>query len=300
LKEKPLSAKELLGIYSSLSKVRLSSLVVVSTMFGNLMAPVPFDPTIFFWSSLGTSFAIASANTFNQYMEIDKDARMNRTLKRVLPTGRISHLHALLFGFGTGVLGVTILATTVNNLSAILAFSNILLYTLAYTPLKQIHPINTWVGSIVGAIPPMIGWVAATGDIGFGAWVLATLLFIWQIPHFFSLSWSLRGDYARAGYKMLSVVNPNSVPGVTLCWTLPLLPLGAICYLSGMTTWPFVFDSLILGGYFCWTAIQFYRDNSNSNARKVFYASIIYLPLFLLLMLFHKRDKKEEELLEEE
>lgn len=158
--------KELLGIYASLSKARLGSLVVLSTMVGFYMTPLPFDFVKFLWTSTGTALAVASANTFNQVIEVSNDARMQRTFKRVLPSKRITITHAKIFGASCGAVGVLMLLWQANALASGLALTNIFLYTLVYTPLKRIHPINTWVGSIVGAIPPMIGWAALTGMLG--------------------------------------------------------------------------------------------------------------------------------------
>ena len=175
------------------------------------MAPAPFALAPFILSSVGTSLAIASANTFNQVIEIEKDALMSRTWNRILPSGdyykqqsliikgQISRLHAFNFGIATGLAGTALLYFTVNPLCAALALGNIILYAGVYTPLKQLHTANTHVGSIVGAIPPMIGWCAATGGLEMGAWVMGALLYLWQIPHFHALAWRLRSDYQKGG-----------------------------------------------------------------------------------------------------
>lgn len=286
--------RDLLQVYSSLAKVRLSSLVVVSTMVGFYMSPLAFVPSTFVWASLGTSLAIASANTFNQVIEVDNDSRMNRTLKRTLPSKKISITHAVLFGAATGMTGVGMLAWQTTGMAASLAFSNILLYTLVYTPLKQLHPVNTWVGSVVGALPPMIGWAASTGALEPGAWALAAMLYVWQIPHFLSLSWRLRHDYAQAGYKMLSNVSPEKLPAANLRWTMYLFPIGALCSWSGMTTWTFAVDSCLVNSYLLFYTWKFYKDNSNENSKKAFMATLLHLPLLMGLMMFHKKEKEED------
>eukprot|EP01116_Phalansterium_solitarium_P000817 TRINITY_DN10675_c0_g1_i1.p1 TRINITY_DN10675_c0_g1~~TRINITY_DN10675_c0_g1_i1.p1 ORF type:complete len:497 (-),score=119.98 TRINITY_DN10675_c0_g1_i1:194-1684(-) len=286
---------ELLGIYASLGKIRLSSLVILTTMHGYYMAPVVFDPRTFLWSSFGTTLAAISANSLNQYIEIEHDSKMSRTVKRTLPSGRISPTHALLFGLSTGTLGCGMLFTMVNPVSASLAFSTIILYTLVYTPFKRVHPINTWIGSVVGAIPPMIGWVAGTGRLDAGAWALATLLFVWQIPHFLALSWGLRNDYSKAGYQMLSSVKPSKLPSVTLRWTIYLAAMGFVCAAAGLTDWWFALDSAVVGTHMLYSAFRFYRDNTNANARRLFFSSLWYLPLFMLLMMFHKINAPSEE-----
>jgi len=287
--------KELLAAYASLSKVKLGYLVVVSTMVGFYLAPGPFAWGPFLWSSVGTSLAIASAHTINQWIEIDKDEMMKRTLNRILPTKKISPTHALIFGISTGFMGVTMLYTEVNTLSALLALVNILLYTAVYTPLKQIHWLNSWVGAIVGAIPPLIGWAACTGTLSPGAWVLGTLLYIWQIPHFLSLSWNLRHDYEKAGFKMLSVSNPARLPGTTLAWTMMLFPMGALASFTNTTTWIFAFDSIILSLPLAYLAIKFNRDKSSATAKRLFMMTIYWLTAFMALMMYHKKGDKEKE-----
>lgn len=286
---------EFMNICTSLSKIRLSSLVILTTMFGNYLAPTPFSISNFLWVSIGTGFAISSANSFNQIIELEKDKKMHRTSKRKLASGKVSVENAILFGVATAALGSGILYSQVNTLSAVLAFSNIILYALVYTPLKQVHPINTWIGSFVGAIPPMIGWAAATGHLEPGAWALGLILYIWQIPHFLALSWYIRDDYQRAGYKMLSVVQPTSVPKNTFYWSLTTIPLGAFCWAAELTTPMFIFDSNLANAYFIYYCYKFYQDPTNMNARKAFMASLWHLVFLLLLVALHKKDKKKEE-----
>eukprot|EP00026_Physarum_polycephalum_P009074 Phypoly_transcript_09185.p1 GENE.Phypoly_transcript_09185~~Phypoly_transcript_09185.p1 ORF type:complete len:473 (+),score=62.22 Phypoly_transcript_09185:128-1420(+) len=279
--------KGLINAYLSLSKFRLSALIVVTTMAGYVLAPVPFHFSTFLFASVGTSLASGSANTFNQIYEVAHDAKMARTQKRILPSGKVSLNHAIVFGAVTGLAGPLILLYGVNAFAASLAFANIFLYAGVYTPLKRVHPINTWVGSIVGAIPPVIGWVAATNSMDMGAWVLGALLFIWQIPHFLALSWGYKNDYANAGYKMLSNVYPKKLPKFCLRYCIYLLPIGALSWYSGMTTMPFAFDSLLIDAYVLWFGYQFYKESSTVKARKLFFATLIFLPVFLGMMILH-------------
>jgi len=291
-----LTFKELCGAYLSLSKFRLGSLVLASSMVGYVMVPAPFHLATFLCSSLGTGLAISSANTFNQVMEVENDAKMARTENRILPTGRLSVTHATIFGITTGILGTAILCLTANGFAAGLAFGNIILYAAVYTPLKRIHFINTWVGSIVGAIPPVIGWVAVTNSLDMGALALGALLYIWQIPHFLSLSWGLRKDYLQAGYQMLSTTKyAPKLPYITLKYSLYLLPMGALCSFSGMTDWIFALDSLAVDSYLIYYAVKFYQDNSSYNSRKLFFATLLFLPAFMALMIFHKKKTTAEE-----
>jgi len=291
-----LTAKTLCNAYLSLSKFRLASLVLASSMVGFIMVPaVPFQLTTFVCSSIGTGLAIASANTFNQVIEVDNDAQMTRTENRPLPTRVISIAHAVAFGVATGIAGTAILCITANGFAAGLAFANIILYAGVYTPLKRIHFINTWVGSIVGAIPPVIGWVAVTNSLDMGALVLGSLLYFWQIPHFLSLSWGLRKDYGQAGYQMLSTSKfADKLPYVSLKYSLYLLPLGALCAWTGITDWMFAVDSLVVDSYLIYYALKFHRDNSSYNARKLFFSTLFFLPAFMALMILHKKRTKTD------
>lgn len=238
-------------------------------------------------SSVGTALAIASANTINQYIEVDNDLLMKRTRNRMLPSGAMSLNHALAFGVVTGVAGSAMLAFGINIWAAGLAFANIILYTLVYTPLKRVTPYNTWIGAVVGGIPPLIGWVSKTGAFEPGAWVLGAALLLWQMPHFLALSWPLRYDYRNAGYKMLSVTNPPQVAPQTLFFSLLMLGLGPAAYYCGMTTWPFLVDSTLLTGWLCYESYKFYQDNSNTAARRTFKATLFWLPMFILLVMIH-------------
>jgi protoheme IX farnesyltransferase len=321
----------LIGKWLELSKFRLGSFVIFTTVGGYYLAPDPIDYHVLAAVTIGTSLAVASANAINQYIEVEHDLKMRRTANRVLPSGALSLRHALIFGIITGVLGSSILAFWVNSLSAGLALSNIILYTLVYTPLKRIHPINTWVGSVVGAIPPLIGWAANTGGLEAGAWVLFTILFLWQIPHFLSLSWSLRSDYARAGYKMLSVTHPNKVAPIAFRYCIYMLPMGAFCAAAGITTWTFAFDSVLTQVLVLFYAYQWYKGRQSNDkeykkekrewrrfkfhfkkvpqivlqppsqstylSRKLFVASLQFLPIFFLLMLFHKKERRNVQLI---
>jgi heme o synthase len=238
-------------------------------------------------STVGTTLAIASANSINQYIEVDNDLMMKRTRNRMLPSGAMSLNHALAFGVITGVAGSAILAFGINMLASGLAFANIILYTLVYTPLKRVTPINTWIGAIVGAIPPLIGWVSKTGTLDAGAWVLFAALALWQIPHFLALSWPLRYDYRNAGYKMLSVTSPDQVGIQTLVYSVMMLGLGPAAWYYGMTSWPFIVDSSLLSLWLVYESWKFYQDNSNTSARRTFKVTLYWLPLFIMLMMVH-------------
>ena len=207
--------------------------------------------------------------------------------------------HALLFGITTGIAGAALLWQLVNPITAALGVANVVLYAGVYTPLKRVSIINTWVGSVVGAIPPLMGWSACTGgSLDSGAFVLAGILFAWQFAHFNALSWSLRSDYNRAGYQMMAVTNPDLCKRVALRYSLLTIPICTAAPLFDVTTWWFAVDSLPVN---CWLSIlawRFYRDSDFKSSRKLFHFSLFHLPLLMGLMLVNKKtwshSKKED------
>lgn len=211
---------------------------------------------------------------------------MKRTANRPLCRGAISPLHGFGLGVGLGTLGTGLLYAAVNPLTAALGCGNIFLYGIAYTSLKRTSITNTWVGSIVGGIPPIMGWTAATGSVDGGALVLAAVLFAWQFPHFNALSWNLRGDYSRAGYRMMAVTDPALCKRVSLRYALAMFPIsGLACAMQLVTPW-FAFDSTVVNMVFAYRAWQFYQDgNDDKTARKLFMDSLWHLPALLVLFI---------------
>ena len=282
--------------YASLSKFKLSALVLSTSVLGYFMGPGAFHLSTFLISTAGVGATICAANSINQIIERENDSKMNRTKKRWLPTQRISLTHAKLFAFGCGVSGFTSLYYLVNPVSGYLALFNLFLYTSVYTPMKQKHPMNTWVGAVVGAVPPMIGWAADTGGMEMGSWVLAALLGFWQMPHFMALSYSLKDDYHRGGFKMLINTHPERVKNVILRYSLAMLPIGYFAYLAGMTTWLFAVDSLIPNLLLLYYVKEFYQNPTRERALKIFKFSLLLLPILMALMLLHKiRDDDDED-----
>ncbi|KAG6543610.1 hypothetical protein Mapa_014973 [Marchantia paleacea] len=278
--------------YFELSKVRLSSFVVLSTSVGYWVGSgETVDWTGLGLTSFGTMLCAASANSFNQLLEIANDSRMKRTMRRPLPAGRIGVPHALAFAVTAGVTGVTLLASKINVLTAELGAANIVLYALVYTPLKQIHFINTWVGAVVGAIPPLMGWAGAAGRIDAGGWVLASGLYFWQIPHFMALAYFCRHDYAAGGYKMLSLLDASGrrTASCALRNCLYLLPLGFAAQHFGVTSGYFGWENLVLTSGIGAMAALFYLRPNPETARRLFRSSLIYLPFFMSAMVFHRR-----------
>jgi protoheme IX farnesyltransferase len=277
----------LLRSYAELTKVRLTSLVVATAGVGFVMAGrSPLDASTLAWTVLGTALAAAGSMALNQVIEADRDARMERTKSRPLPGGAIGRRHALLVGLITASVGLILLAVRVRPLTAVLGLAVVLIYTLVYTPLKPRTPLCTLVGGICGAIPPMMGWTATGAGLSFGAWVLAGVLFLWQIPHFLALAWMYRDDYRRGGFRMLPVVDPSgrATGLIAVLYSLALLPVGLPAILGGMTGWLFVVGSLALGAGLVTLALCLAAFRSEPVARRLFLATLAYLPLLLGLM----------------
>ncbi|KAI4370313.1 hypothetical protein MLD38_018676 [Melastoma candidum] len=277
--------------YWELSKARLSMLVVATSGTGFVLgsgSAVDFGGLC--WTCGGTMMVAAAANSLNQVFEINNDAKMKRTQRRPLPAGRISVPHAAAWASSVGIAGTAMLACQANAFAAGLAASNLMLYAFVYTPLKQIHPVNTWVGAIVGAIPPLLGWVAASGEMSLNATILPAALYFWQIPHFMALAYLCRDDYAAGGFKMLSLRDASGqrTSLVALRNCLYLVPLGYLAYDWGLASGWFCLESSLLTLAISATAFSFYCHRTTHKARKMFHASLLYLPVFMSGLLFHR------------
>ncbi|NXA51637.1 COX10 protein, partial [Nothocercus julius] len=294
-KEMKLQLDDLPGILARLSKIKLTALVVSTASAGFAMAPVPFDVTCFLLASLGTGLASCAANSINQFFEVPFDSNMNRTKNRPLVRGQISPLLAVCFAAACGVPGIALLTLAVNPLTGALGAFNIFLYTCCYTPLKRVSVANTWVGALVGAIPPVMGWTAATGSLDAGAMLLGGILYSWQFPHFNALSWGLREDYSRGGYCMMSVTHPALCRRVALRHCLALIGLCAAAPVLDVTTWTFPIISLPINLYISYLGFRFYRDADRSSSRRLFFCSLWHLPLLLLVMFTCKKPLLEKE-----
>lgn len=200
-----------------------------------------------------------------------------------------SSLHAAVFGLGSAASGVLVLYHAVNPLTAGLGLTTFLLYTTVYTPLKRISIINTWVGAVVGAIPPVMGWAACMGSLSPGAVVLSGILYAWQFAHFNALSWGLRGDYSRAGYRMMAVTDPGLCKRVALRYSLATIPICGLAPVFDLTTWFFAFDSLPVNLWLVYLSWRFYRDSDFKSARKLFQYSLLHLPILMALVLINKK-----------
>ncbi|XP_053903657.1 protoheme IX farnesyltransferase, mitochondrial [Malaclemys terrapin pileata] len=294
-KEMKLQLDDLPGILARLSKIKLTALVVSTASAGFAMAPVPFDLTCFLLTSIGTGLASCAANSINQFFEVPFDSNMNRTKNRPLVRGQISPLLAVSFAASCAVPGIALLTLGVNPLTGALGAFNIFLYTCCYTPMKRMSIVNTWVGAVVGAIPPIMGWTAATGSLDAGALLLGGILYSWQFPHFNALSWGLREDYSRGGYCMMSVTHPAMCRRVALRHCLALIGLSTVAPILDVTTWNFPLISLPINLYISYLGFRFYRDADRSSSRKLFFCSLWHLPMLLLLMLTCKKSLIEKE-----
>ncbi|XP_049636262.1 protoheme IX farnesyltransferase, mitochondrial-like isoform X2 [Suncus etruscus] len=293
-KEMKLHVDNLPGILARLSKIKLTALVVSTTSAGFALASGPFDWPCFLITVVGTGLASCAANSINQFFEVPFDSNMNRTKNRPLVRGQISPLLAVSFATCCAVPGVALLTWGVNPLTGALGAFNIFLYTCCYTPLKRISIVNTWVGAVVGAIPPVMGWTAVTGSLDAGAFLLGGILYSWQFPHFNALSWGLREDYSRGGYCMMSVTHPSLCRRVALRHCLMLIGLSTAAPILDVTTWTFPIIFLPINLYISYLGFRFYMDADRKSSRKLFFCSLWHLPLLLLLMLTCKQSIQEK------
>jgi protoheme IX farnesyltransferase len=277
--------------YYELTKPRMNALVVITTAVGYYMAARGWsDWARLLHTILGTALTAAGASVLNQYVERDLDAKMPRTSNRPLPAGRISPVEALTLAVTLAMGGVLYLTVLVNPLAASLAALTLVIYVFMYTPLKTRTSICTIVGAVPGAIPPMIGFAAVDGYVSPGAWALFGILFIWQLPHFLAIAILYREDYARAGMKMLPVIDPRL--GFTgrqiVMWSLTLLPVSLFPAVVGLVGPVYFITAAILGAAFIACAARCALTGSRTDARRLFFASILYLPALLGVMMAAK------------
>ncbi|KAJ7494573.1 UbiA prenyltransferase family-domain-containing protein, partial [Mycena galericulata] len=319
VKYKPLESlrnpTNLLRNYAELSKSRLSLLMVLTAMSGVAISPLPATVPVLLSTALGTALCSASANTLNQLQEIPFDAQMARTRMRPLVRRSITPLHAAGFALFTGVAGPAILWGMTNTTTALLGVANIGLYAGVYTWMKRRTIWNTWIGSVVGAIPPVMGWTACGGhliptasnpvqlflpsfmssaplalaDNPLAPIALFALLFSWQFPHFHPLSHLVRASYAQAGYKMLAVLSPHKNALVALRHALLLFPICSVLIpISGLTTWTFALTSMVPN--IVWThAVWKWVGGGEKEARVAWRHGLWWLPVILALMMVHKQ-----------
>lgn len=307
-----------LSAFLSLAKPRLTVLVVLTAMAPYALYPVPaflsplaetpsLSPLTLLFLTTGTTLCSASANALNMLYEPSTDAKMTRTRNRPLVRHLLSARAALLFAAGCGLAGTAALYWGVNPTVAFLGAANIFLYAGVYTPMKRLSWLNTWVGALVGGIPPLMGWAAAagesaTGDGTFrellfaadgsslGGWLLAALLFAWQFPHFMALSWTIRDEYRSAGLRMLAWVDPRRNARVALRYSVAFVPICVGLCALGVTEWSFAATSLPANAWLVREAWRFYRrEGHGGSARGLFWASVWHLPVVMGLALVQKK-----------
>ncbi|KAI0430101.1 UbiA prenyltransferase family-domain-containing protein [Xylaria sp. FL1042] len=313
------SFRRQLSLYLSLSKPRLTVLVVLTAMVPYALYPVPdfispsigldtpsLSPLTLAFLTTGTALCSASANALNMLYEPAWDAMMSRTRNRPLVRGLLSQRKALAFALLAALAGVGGLYFGVNPTVAFLGATNIALYAGVYTPLKRVSWLNTWVGAVVGGIPPLMGWAAAageyaTGDGSFqellltpqaiGGWLFAAQLFAWQFPHFMALSWSIREEYKAAGHRMLCWINPARNARVALRYSIAFFPICIGLCAAGVTEWSFAVTSIPINVWLVRQAVQFHRhEGFKGSARGLFWASVWHLPAIMVLALVQKKD----------
>jgi len=271
-----------------LTKPRITFMVVLTAAVGFILphqGPLPL--ALFFHALLATGLVASGASALNQVMERDADARMRRTANRPLPSGRLSPDAGLATGVALSVIGVLYLALAVNLLTALLGVTALVGYVFVYTPLKRVSSISTIVGAVPGAIPPMMGWTAVRDAIEPGAWVLFGILFLWQLPHFLAIAWMCREDYARGGFPMLSVLDPDGgqTSRQSILWAAALVPVSLLPTVLGLTGAVYFAGTLIAGLLFLGSTFLFSRSRSHGAARWVLLVSVLYLPAILGVML---------------
>lgn len=278
------------AVLADLIKARLTLLVLLTTLVGFYVGCKTVDWLLLLHTMLGTGLVASGAAALNQWLERDHDARMRRTEDRPLPSGRMQPGTVLLLGGACGAIGLIYLALAVNLATSLLGAITLGSYLFVYTPLKRVTTLNTIIGAIPGALPPLMGWTAARGEITLEGWSLFAILFFWQLPHFFAIAWIYREQYAQAGYMMLPVVDPTGerTGRQAVSHTLGLLPVSLCPFMFHLTGTVYLGGALVLGLAYLWFALRFSRQLTVPRARGLFFASILYLPLLLGLMVFDK------------
>lgn len=278
--------------YAELLKIRLTLLVLITTGVGFYLATASeFDSILFLHTMVGTACVAGGAAVLNQVLERQWDKLMQRTQNRPLPGGRLSTREASVLGVVISLVGILYLAGWVNALASLLAGATWSIYLFVYTPLKRKTLLNTLVGAIPGALPPVIGWAAVRNEISVEAAALFAIIFFWQIPHFLAIAWMYREDYAAAGFQMLPVLDPqgNHTARQILGYTLVLIPISLMPVWLSIAGMIYAIFALILGLAFLVLAFCFFRHRTNQEAKYLFLASIFYLPFLLTILVLDKR-----------
>ncbi len=285
------TSKWTVGVVAELVKARLTGLVLLTTIVGFYLGNQ--NPGEFFLlasTMLGTALLASGAASLNQYLEREHDARMPRTQDRPIPAGLVSPEATLIMGGVLSIVGILQLALFVNLLTSLLGCITLALYLFVYTPLKRVTTLNTVIGAVPGAVPPLMGWAAARGSIDGAGWSLFAILFFWQLPHFLAIAWMYRDEYGKAGYVMLPNVDSTGerTGAQALSHTFGLLPVSLAPVVFGVSGAWYALGAIVMTLVFVYYANAFRRELSRTSARRLFFCSIIYLPLLLGLMVFDK------------
>jgi len=279
--------------YIALTKPRLNLLVVATSAAGYYLG-ASSGPAVWPMAQAvaGTALVAGGAAVLNQVYERDTDALMRRTRMRPLPDGRVPAADARMFGLALAACGLALLAVRANLLAASLAAATLVVYLLVYTPMKRHSSFATLIGAVPGALPPLIGWTASHGSLSTGGAALFAIVFLWQIPHFMAIAWLYRDDYAKAGFPMLPVIEPDGrkTGRQAALYAAALLPTSLVPSPIGLSKWPYLAIALVLGIALLWLSVRFARARSDRSARALFFASIAYLPLlWIAMMATHSR-----------
>jgi protoheme IX farnesyltransferase len=277
--------------YVALSKPRLNFLVVATSAAGFYLGSTStIDVVRLTFAVAGTALVAGGAAVLNQVAERDTDALMRRTRLRPLPDRRVTAAEAVALGVLMSASGLMMLAARANALSAALALATLLIYLIVYTPMKRHTPLATLVGAVPGALPAVIGWTASHDLVAAGGAALFAIVFLWQIPHFMAISWLYRDDYGKAGFPMLSVVDPEGrrAGRQSLTFAAALLPVAVLPSVIGMSGAGYGAIAFALGCGLLWLAAEFARQRSDASARHLFFGSIVYLPILWIAMVIDK------------
>jgi protoheme IX farnesyltransferase len=287
-----LSVKERLAAFYELTKPRITFLIVLMSAAGFILGtPNRINFVMLIHTIIGITLLCSGVSTLNQYIERQLDGLMRRTASRPLPARKLTAMQALLFGVGLCFLAELYLAVLVNPLTAALGISVIINYVFLYTPLKTRSSISTIIGAVPGAMPPLMGWTAASNELHIGAVVLFAIQFFWQFPHFLAIAWMYREDYARAGVKMLPVLEDDGsiTARQIILYTLTLIPVSLLPTLMGFAGLIYFVGALVLGLLFLSYGFRVAMTKSRQDAKRLLVASVFYLPILFVLMILNQR-----------
>lgn len=288
----PMTIGDRLSAYVELTKPKITFMVLQTVAVGYVMGTRGFGPwstAQFLLTLTGAGLVASGASTWNQLLERSTDALMRRTARRPLPSGRLQPIEALVWGTALTILGLAILLISANALAAAVAGWSFFLYVFVYTPSKLRTSLNTVIGAVPGALPPLIGWASATGQLGMEGWVLFLIVFLWQFPHFLAIAWMFRRDYAGAGYQMLPATDPEGreTSRHSVTYALALIPVSLMPVTIGQAGTIYMIAVSAVSIYYLVAAMRFWTDVTDANARRLLRVSVLHLPATLLLLVLN-------------